>query len=165
MVAGAFEDTPREPVLTAARPGSSIRDTRGDRIFNVFNYFVLTLFLLVVALSAALHRQRLVQQPAGGDLGAGLALAGRLHPRRLRRDLPRTQLIVRGFLNSIFYTVVGTALNVTLTILAAYPLSRKDLYGRGVIMFLFFFTLLFSGGLIPTYLVVKTWGCSTPAGR
>ncbi|MGH2618662.1 MAG: carbohydrate ABC transporter permease, partial [Thermomicrobiales bacterium] len=67
-------------------------------------------------------------------------------------------LLVRGFLNSLFYTVVGTAVSVTLTILAAYPLSRKDLYGRGVFMFLFLFTLLFSGGLIPTYLVVKEMG-------
>jgi multiple sugar transport system permease protein/putative aldouronate transport system permease protein len=54
--------------------------------------------------------------------------------------------------------VVGTFVSVTLTILAAYPLSRKDLAGRNVIMFLFVFTLLFGGGLIPTYLVVREVG-------
>jgi multiple sugar transport system permease protein/putative aldouronate transport system permease protein len=54
--------------------------------------------------------------------------------------------------------VAGSAISVFLTILAAYPLSRKDLFGRGPIMFLFFFTLLFNGGLIPTYLVVKDLG-------
>ena len=47
---------------------------------------------------------------------------------------------------------------MTLTILAAYPLSRKDLAGRNVIMFLFLFTMLFGGGLIPTYLVVRVFG-------
>jgi len=67
-------------------------------------------------------------------------------------------LITSGFVNSIFYTVVGTTLNVTLTILAAYPLSRRDFYGRNVFMFLLVFTLLFSGGLIPTYLVVQDLG-------
>ena len=67
---------------------------------------------------------------------------------------------MRGFLNSIFYAVVGTAVNVMLTLLAAYPLSRKDLRGRGAIMFFFFFTTLFSGGLIPTYLVVARPGAA-----
>ena len=65
---------------------------------------------------------------------------------------------MRGFLNSIFYAVAGTAVNVVLTLLAAYPLSRQDLRGRGWIMFFFFFTTLFSGGLIPTYLVVRDLG-------
>ena len=54
--------------------------------------------------------------------------------------------------------MVGTAINVVLTILAGYPLSRKDLPGRGAILFLFFFTTLFNGGLIPTYIVVGELG-------
>ena len=49
-------------------------------------------------------------------------------------------------------------INVVMTILAAYPLSRPELPGRRVIAFIFFFTLLFSGGLIPTYLVVRDLG-------
>ena len=61
-------------------------------------------------------------------------------------------------MNSIFYAVVGTLVNVTMTILAAYPLSRKDLFGRKVIMFLFVFSMMFSGGLIPFYLVVHNLG-------
>ncbi|WP_052487003.1 carbohydrate ABC transporter permease [Gordoniibacillus kamchatkensis] len=63
--------------------------------------------------------------------------------------------IVKGYLNSLFYTGFGTAISVALTITAAYPLSRKDMYGRNVIMALFVFTMLFSGGLIPYYLTVK----------
>ena len=54
-----------------------------------------------------------------------------------------------GYMNSIFYAVVGTLVNVVMTILAAYPLSRKDLFGKNVIMFLFVFSMMFSGGLIP----------------
>ena len=63
--------------------------------------------------------------------------------------------IVTGYLNSLFYTVSGTIINVIITIMAAYPLSRKDLAGKNIIMFLFTFTMFFSGGMIPTYLVVK----------
>lgn len=60
-----------------------------------------------------------------------------------------------GYGNTIFYTVVGTLLNVSMTMLCAYPLSRKNLPGRGIIMGLFTFTMLFSGGLIPNYIWLK----------
>jgi ABC-type glycerol-3-phosphate transport system permease component len=64
--------------------------------------------------------------------------------------------IVTGYLNSLIYAAGGTAVSLLLTVLAAYPLSRPQLYGRRLFMGLFVFTMLFSGGLIPTYLVV-TW--------
>ncbi|WP_274365907.1 carbohydrate ABC transporter permease [Paenibacillus thermotolerans] len=66
--------------------------------------------------------------------------------------------IVKGYGNSLFYTVFGTLLNVIMTITAAYPLSRKDFHGRNLITALFVFTMLFSGGLIPYYLTVKELG-------
>ena len=63
-----------------------------------------------------------------------------------------------GYRNTIMYTVLGTILGVVATMLAAYSLSRKDLPGRKIIMFLFIFTMYFSGGMIPYYLVVKGLG-------
>ncbi len=63
-----------------------------------------------------------------------------------------------GYLNSIFYTVFGTLISVVATVMIAYPLSRRDVFGANVMMFLITFTLIFSGGLIPTYLVVKQLG-------
>jgi ABC-type glycerol-3-phosphate transport system permease component len=63
-----------------------------------------------------------------------------------------------GYLNSMIYATVGTVFNVVMTILAAYPLSRKDFFGRNQVMALFVFTMLFSGGLIPTYLLVRNLG-------
>ncbi|WP_284645756.1 carbohydrate ABC transporter permease [Paenibacillus silviterrae] len=59
---------------------------------------------------------------------------------------------------TLFVTVVGTALNMVLTVMAAYALSRPDLKGHRVIMFLLVFTTMFSGGIIPTYLIVKSLG-------
>jgi putative aldouronate transport system permease protein len=66
--------------------------------------------------------------------------------------------IPRAFGVTIFITVVGTAANLLLTTLMAYPLSRKKLPGRGFFLLMVVFTMLFSGGLIPTYLVVKAVG-------
>lgn len=66
--------------------------------------------------------------------------------------------IWRGFRNSCCYTVAGTLISVVLTILAAYPLSRKELPGRNIFMMLILFTMYFSGGMIPTYLLVKDLG-------
>lgn len=60
-----------------------------------------------------------------------------------------------GYLNSIVYTVSGTVLSIALTLLAAYPLSRDDFRGKKFFTVLFIFTMMFNGGLIPTYLLVK----------
>jgi len=65
---------------------------------------------------------------------------------------------LRSLYVSIFVTGIGTILHVLVTSLVAYPLSRKYLVGRRIISFIFIFTMLFSGGLIPTYLVIKSLG-------
>lgn len=67
----------------------------------------------------------------------------------------KTQKIWVGMKNSAIYTLVGTTINLFLTILAAYPLSRSNLRGRKGLMLLFLFTTWFGGGLIPSYLLMK----------
>lgn len=133
---------------------SIVRDTVGDRIFMAFNYLVLTL-LLVVILYPLLY-------VLGASFSSGQAIAsGRFWLWPVEPTIAGYEAIFKnrqvlvGFYNSLFYTVVGTLVNVVMTILAAYPLSRPELPGRRIIAFIFFFTLLFSGGLIPTYLVVR----------
>jgi putative aldouronate transport system permease protein len=68
----------------------------------------------------------------------------------------RDKEIMIGYRNTIFYTVAGTLVNLALTLPAAYALSKKDLVGRNVIMFFMAITMYFSGGMIPTYLLVKS---------
>lgn len=63
-----------------------------------------------------------------------------------------------GYKNTIIYTVSGTVLNLVVTLACAYPLARKNLRGRGPFMFLFSFTMLFSGGMIPNYILVRSLG-------
>ena len=67
----------------------------------------------------------------------------------------KSSKIWTGYLNSFIYMIVGTAINLVVTLMAAYPLSRQDLKGRNAIMMFFSFTMIFSGGIVPTYLVVS----------
>lgn len=70
----------------------------------------------------------------------------------------KTGEVLTGYRNTILYTFFGTILNVFLTMIAAYPLSRKDLPLRRPLMFIFTFTMIFSGGMIPTYIIVSELG-------
>lgn len=63
-----------------------------------------------------------------------------------------------GFKNAIVYSVLFTIISVTVTLLAAYPMSRQDFKGRGFFNVLFIITMFFSGGLIPTYLLISNMG-------
>ncbi len=136
---------------------TQVKETTGDRIFSIVNYFVLSLVLIIVLyplvyiLSASFSDARAVTSGRVWLWPVNPTLAG-------YEAIFKNKLLLSGFGNSLFYTVFGTIINVVLTILAAYPLSRPDLPGRTVLTFLFFFTTIFSGGLIPTYLVVKDLG-------
>lgn len=79
-------------------------------------------------------------------------------PEKLSLDaykflLKQSGVISTSFFNSIFVTFVGTFLGLSATVLLAYAISRRDLIGRRVLMFLVFFTMLFNGGMVPTYLM------------
>ena len=134
-----------------------IRDSFGDRVFIFFVYLFLVLVLLVV-----LYPVIYIVSASFSDPNAVTAGKVWLYPvdfslRGYQVTFQNPQ-IVTGYLNSLFYTVVGTFISVVLTVFVAYPLSRRDLYGSNFLMFLITFTLIFSGGLIPTYLVVKQLG-------
>ena len=73
-------------------------------------------------------------------------------------EIFRYEPIWIGYRNTIIYTVVGTLLNLIVTLPCAYALSRPELKGRNAIMLLFTFTMFFSGGMMPTYLAVKSYG-------
>lgn len=66
--------------------------------------------------------------------------------------------IYSGYLNTLFVTIMGTALSMILTISLAYPLSKKDLRGRNAILGMVFFTMLFNAGTIPNFLLIKEIG-------
>ena len=70
----------------------------------------------------------------------------------------QTNSVLTAYGNTIFIVVVGTVINVFLTMLTAYPLSKPQLYGGKLLTFLLLFTMMFTGGMIPTYMMVKNLG-------
>ncbi|WP_020619648.1 carbohydrate ABC transporter permease [Paenibacillus daejeonensis] len=129
-----------------------------DKLFNTFVYIILGLCGLAAVLPI-LYVVSVSITPFGEVLRNGGFI---LFPREITFSAYKTLLtesnIPRAFQVTIFITVVGTAVNLVLTALMAYPLSRKNLPGRHLFLLMIVFTLLFSGGIIPTYLIVKSMG-------
>ena len=146
----------------AALPGggkrrSSIRHAREDRLFYVLDVGLLGFtFLLVI--------YPLIYVVSSSFSDALEVVAGRVWLLPVKPSLEGYKAVFEynelwlGYGNTIFYTVFGTIYNVVMTMLIAYPLSRRDCKGRGLLMFLFTFTLFFQGGLIPTYLLIRSIG-------
>jgi putative aldouronate transport system permease protein len=127
--------------------------TREDRILSAVIYALLGLVLLAVAYPLYFIVIASMSAPSEVNTGGvwlfpkGFTLEG------YRRIFSDSQLL-GGYRNSLLYTVAGTSLNLVLTLTGAYALSRKDMFGRGFFMGMLAFTMFFSGGLIPLYLLI-----------
>lgn len=136
---------------------NTIRDPVGDRILMVFVYIFLAGFLIMV-LYPLLH----IVAASFSDSSAVIAGEVTIFPVEptliAYQTVFENQQVLVGFANTIFYTVVGTFIQVTLTVMIAFPLSRKGFVGRKLLILILVFTMFFEGGLIPTYMVVKELG-------
>jgi ABC-type glycerol-3-phosphate transport system permease component len=139
------------------RKSKRIQESRVDRMFLFCVYLLLVTFLAVVLLPLLNILASSFSDPLAVSSGQVLFWPVDFSLRGYEVALSDPQ-IVTGFVNSLFYTTVGTLISVTLTIAIAFPLSRKGLFGRGLVMSIVVFTMLFSGGLIPTYMVVQDLG-------
>ncbi len=134
-----------------------IKESRSDRIFLLLNYVYLAIALicvlypLVYIVSASISSPTYVNSGEMWLFPKGITFEG-------YQRVFENQSIWQGYANTILYTVVGTLVNLLVTIPAAYALSRSDFVGRGFFMAMFLVTMFFSGGLIPTYLLVKNLG-------
>ena len=134
-----------------------IGEGNGSKVFDVFNVILMFLFLLVTlypfwyAIIISLSDGKAVMANRVSIVPIDMTFA-------TYKVVLRDPSIVTGFRNTIIYTVVGTLINLAASSLCAYPLSRSQLPGRGIIMKLIVFTMFFSGGMIPTYLVVNSLG-------
>jgi putative aldouronate transport system permease protein len=142
--------------VRTSRP-TTVRESGVDRLFLLGVYVLLITFLLVVLLPLLYIVASSFSSPAAVSAGRVFLWPVEFTLRGYEVALSSPQ-IVRGFTNSLFYTVVGTLISVTLTVMLAYPLSRADFVGRKVLTGAVVFTMLFAGGLIPTYLVVQAMG-------
>jgi putative aldouronate transport system permease protein len=134
-----------------------IKESAGDRLFLFIIYTVLSLVLLAVIYPLIYILSSSISSPAAVTSGKVWLWPVDISFRGFE-VLFDTPQIMTGYGNSLFYTTAGTLISVALTVMIAYPMSRKSFFCRGVIMMLITFTMLFSGGLIPTYMVVREFG-------
>ncbi|MGG6309414.1 carbohydrate ABC transporter permease [Paenibacillus macerans] len=139
---------------TAAISRKRIKESAGDRIFLGTIYVVLTLLVIIVLYPLIYIISSSISSPAAVTSGQVWLWPVDISFKGFEELFKRGEVIT-GYLNSIFYTTAGTLISVTLTIMIAYPLSRRGFFGRNVLMMVITFTMIFSGGLIPTYMVVK----------
>jgi len=126
-----------------------IAEPRTDRIFLFCVYLLLGVILLVVLLPLLYIVASSFSSPEAVSSGRVLFWPVDFSLRGYHAVFENPQ-VVQGYVNSLFYTVVGTIVSVTMTIAIAYPMSRHTLVGRNVVMSLILFTMLFTGGLVPT---------------
>ncbi len=115
-----------------------------------FLVILCVLYPLVYVISASFSEPSRVESGELLLLPVGFTLDG-------YHEIFRYAPIWTGYRNTVLYTVGGTALNLAVTLPCAYALSRRELCGRNLLMFVFTFTMFFSGGMIPTYLAMKDY--------
>lgn len=131
-----------------------VRLSADDKIYYTFVYIILSLLLLITLYP-------LIYIVSASFSSAQAVTSGKvfLWPVELGVDgyeaVFKHPNILNSYKNSFVYTVVGTMVNMAMTMIAAYPLSRRDMPHKGLFMFLFTFTMMFNGGMVPDYILLK----------
>ena len=122
-------------------------------------YYIISGFIMSVLLVMALYPMVFVLSASfssGDAVSSGKVI---LWPVELNlegyKTVFRNNDILRAYWNTLLYTAAGTLINVSMALITAYPLSRRDLRGRGFLMLIFTFTMFFSGGMIPYYINIS----------
>ncbi len=146
-----------DKAVKAGNTNIKIKLTPVDRSF----YVVVDVYLAICGIIVLLPLLHVLAQSLSDPM---MVIAGRVSFFPINPTLDiysqviKSKNIMTGFMNTLFYAGVGTCLNLFMTVICAYPLARKGLWGRKVIVFIFTFTMMFGGGMIPTYLVIKQLG-------
>jgi len=125
-----------------------------DRVFDIINNIIMVLVLLIVIYP-------LIFIVSASFSSAQAVISGKVWLWPVDPTIVgytgifKNSSVMIGYANSFFYMTVGTVINVFVTMMAAYPLARRDLRGRKFFTMFFMFTMMFSGGLIPTYLLLR----------
>ncbi len=136
---------------------SSVGLSTGDRIFyavngiGLFIFFLATLYPVIYMVSSSFSSANAVTMGKVVLFPVEFSLEGYI-------AVFRNKNILSGYYNSIIYTVLGTIMNVVMTVLAAYALSRRELVGYTFFNFMFAFTMWFNGGMIPNYILMRNIG-------
>lgn len=147
--------------MTAAQkkvtPEQHLKRSKGDIVFDTILFVFLSIIFIAVAyplyfiIISSFSSPQAVSSGQVNFYPIGVTLEG------YRAVFERSE-VIRGFVNSIIYTTVGTLINLALTLPTAYALSRNDFSGRKFVTTFYMITMFVSGGMMPTYLVVKNMG-------
>jgi len=149
--------TVQQSTQKSTQKSTRIRESLGDRFFMFCAYVFLFVILVIVLYPLIYVVSSSFSSPLAVSSGRVWLWPVDFSLRGYQVAFSNPQIIT-GYANSLYYTIFGTLISVTLTVLVAYPLSRRTLFGRSGIMIFIVFTMIFYGGLIPTYLVVKNLG-------
>ncbi|MFV0503830.1 MAG: carbohydrate ABC transporter permease [Lachnospirales bacterium] len=143
--------------MTKTKKKTAIRYSKSDTIYFTISGIILTILLIIVlypiiyVVSASFS--------SGDAVSSGKVILFPVDPTLDGyKAVFDNKDILSAYMNTILYTVVGTLVNISMALITAYPLTRKDLKGRGVLTFFFVFTMYFSGGLIPFYILMSDIG-------
>ena len=133
----------------------AIKEPRGDRIFGAVVFVIVTLLMLIVLYPLVYVLSCSVSSPTAVGAGEVVLLPKGFTLMGYKRVFQEPDILL-GYKNTLFYTIIGTAINLFVTVPAGYMLSKKEVPGRNLFMFLFMFTMYFSGGMIPSFLLVRS---------
>lgn len=134
------------------------RKSKSEILFNICNYIIMILLIIVTLYPCYYVVVASVSDPSRIYEGSGILLYPKGLAFNAYRDVLNYKQLWMSYGNTIFYVAVGGFLSVAVTVMTAFGLTRRDLPFKNAIMFAILFTMYFSGGLIPTYLVVKSIG-------
>ena len=138
-------------------PAHHMKANRGDMIFQACSY-VLTILIAIVTLNPLIYSLSASVSKPINIMNGSVWLWPVDLSFQAYKNVFASKNILSGYGNTVFYAVFGTAINMVLTVMAAYPLSMPDIKGKSFITILITFTMFFSGGMIPSYLNVKELG-------
>lgn len=133
---------------------TAIRETRSDKIYGVFSHIIILLVMVILV-----YPIWAVVVASFSDPTELYKSSFHFWPETVTLDsyklVFRDDSFLTGIWNSVKYTAVGTFINVILNICAAYPLSKRNFKGQSLLMKLLTFTMFFSGGIVPTYILIN----------
>ena len=139
------------------RKHNFFKRSKEDIFFDIFNYAVLGIITVLVLYPLYFIVIASFSDPDAINTGQVVFFPKGFNTLGYQRIFENTK-IWRAYGNTIFYTFVGTVINIIMTMVFAYPLSRKDFSGRKFMTFFMMFTMYFQGGLMPTYLLMQKIG-------
>ena len=135
-----------------------VKKTASQKVFDVLNHTFLLLLVLLTLYPCIYVVVASLSDPNEVLKSGGLMVWPKGFQLDTYKLVFQNRMILVGYKNTIFYVVVGTAINLILTIFGAYALSRKDVPGKNAMMMMIIFTMFFRGGMIPEFLINKSIG-------